>query len=875
MTNISQYAKSTSSRHFKLLFLTASLASLLGCQTTHSPEQSLKSFDLTDSPISANTAYQQQVADNNNRYQQLFTKTDSADENAKNTLLNALNTHLSSNHVAISQTRMHETPFFEPNSVDAESQNSFISILEGSLSALELFKLRNVIFGEVDFSDEDDYEDDEYDYEDDVAADIKEIYEETVYEKALYEEELDSDDDAYDNSDDEESITYYGDEEKFAGPTYRTEDDYLLDGDALYLNYIDEKQGSLPTPNYKVTRVEGLSASSYDDSNLVVSYLDDIYSCAVDFSYDLDIILETEPGTKHDDEGIKALEATFQECLNEVSKDEPEILALSNVYQRQYVKLENACVDRFTKQTSDYLVSDRSNDKDLKTYYNTWRSYNACDYSVFLLNDLEPVTYISYGWPQYFLDYKQQIVQCTDEMIASEDEAARKGITYKNNPQHYLDINEDFIECKQLALDEKTKYEIENDLVEELTYGNDDYDYGDYDYEEESEYEKQQRVEAIQKAVAMMQITPAQIEANNFYYYQYLTLNQLSAYDAKQKKYNSVYSFDYASPSSYTSVQLPLGIDFKQGSMTLDPSAILPFVALMAPENTPLPDEMVSTTVAFGLPEELSRNFPLEVVYDALITAINHSLTELDSSNFTALDISQDPFAKELGARRAVKVNLDAYQSGKMFGVIVKHMANSLQTHVTNHPEAYEHPEDIVDRLEQWQELSVTFLTDDIGRMTQTLETFLPITFNKINTYYLDSSNRLIGKQVSTAIGSDLAGRNHTTTTQTRFDSGLKQSPLASLFEQSFGQPFTQNNIKSVDGNAWLKNIKDREKSIETAREARSGYGYYNRDTNSYQAYDDDYYQSQIRIIDSGNVNDYLDDESSMEDYLPDEDQMY
>lgn len=608
---------------------------------------------------------------------------------------------------------------------------------------------------------------------------------------------------------------------------------------------------------------------------LVIDYVDDVFGCVLDYSYDLDLILEENAATASDDPQITALHQEYSDCITEVKQAEPELMVLANIYQRQYLKRENTCVNHFDKQTSDYLNSDRSENDDLQSYYNIWENYSVCDYSVYLLSDLEPVTYLSKGWPQYFLDFKQQRVHCADQMLAAEEAADRNGIRYDNNPAHFLQITENFNQCEVQALRSKTEYEVTNNLIDNLRHDDDFNSYIDYDYEEIEAYEKQQQLTELNEAIEMIQITPAQVEANNFYYYQYLTLNQISAYDVTQKKFNSVYSFDYVSPSSYTSIQLPLGIDFKQGKMILDPSALLPLVALSIPESAPLPEDMTTTTVAFGLPEEIQKSFSSEVIYDALISAIAYSLTELDSSNFTMTDFSQDDFAKQLGARTVVKVNLDAYQSGKMLGVIFKHMINTLQTHVEAHPEAYQDPDDIAQRLENIQALSTTFLTDDAGRMLQTLETFLPITFNKINRFYLDADNQLLGKQVSMAIGSDLAGRTHNSITQTRYDAkSFEQNSLEPLFIQSFGMPFSENsNLKPLDGNEWLQNTKNRQKLLIQAEYARSSYGRYNPETEHFEEYDepDSFnndqpekidgmdnmdYEPKISIVESGNVND-------------------
>src|SRR5699024_11016676 len=124
--------------------------------------------------------------------------------------------------------------------------------------------------------------------------------------------------------------------------------------------------------------------------------------------------------------------------------------------------------------------------------------------------------------------------------------------------------------------------------------------------------------------------------------------------------------YDFASPTTYYSIQLPLALDFNRAELTLDPSALLPMVALILPEHAPLPEELEATTVAFKLPEQVVEQVPPKVIYDAFISAISYSLSELEPANFTALDISRDDYAKEVGAHSAVKLNLDSKQTGKL-----------------------------------------------------------------------------------------------------------------------------------------------------------------------------------------------------------------
>ena len=134
---------------------------------------------------------------------------------------------------------------------------------------------------------------------------------------------------------------------------------------------------------------------------------------------------------------------------------------------------------------------------------------------------------------------------------------------------------------------------------------------------------------------------------------------------------------------------MPLALDFNRSELTLDPSALLPLVAIISPEHAPLPEELEATTVAFKLPQDIIDQVPPSVIYDAFISAIGYSLSELETANFTALDISNDAYAKKVGAHSAVKLNLDAKQTGKLLGITLKHMSDTLQEYVDLRPDLY------------------------------------------------------------------------------------------------------------------------------------------------------------------------------------------
>ena len=317
--------------------------------------------------------------------------------------------------------------------------------------------------------------------------------------------------------------------------------------------------------------------------------------------------------------------------------------------------------------------------------------------------------------------------------------------------------------------------------------------------------------------------TPEQVQAMNAYHYQYLTLNSVSHYKPKQKQLQSVYSYDYVAPTIHSSIQLPLALDFDKGAATIDPSALMPILALGNPEHTPLPAQMTAHTVNFGLPEAVTSiaKIPSGVIYDAVIDAVQNSMAELEPEYFSAVDIRDDEFAKEVGADRAVKVYFGSRQSGEMIGKIFKNISRSLQKHIDQNPQDYPDDNVLKAAIAKIELYNKGYQSADVGGLLQLIEAVSPISFNHINYYYLDGSDHLLAKQQRTNIGSDFFGSQNTVLNQTRYDSAsFNKHPLAPLLAQSFGAKAPV----AIDGNAWLAKQRQQKEKLEKARYARYDY---------------------------------------------------
>ncbi|MGP9543834.1 hypothetical protein ACT3QR_02350 [Psychrobacter sp. AOP7-B1-25] len=361
----------------------------------------------------------------------------------------------------------------------------------------------------------------------------------------------------------------------------------------------------------------------------------------------------------------------------------------------------------------------------------------------------------------------------------------------------------------------------------------------------------------VSNILDMFHRTPEQIAAKNAYQYEHLTFNSVSQYRPKQRQIQSVYSYDYATPTISSSIQIPLAFDFNNSNVVVDPSAIMPIVAFVYPENTPLPSQMASHTVSFGLPDSITAQLPPAVLYDAVINAIQSSMAELAPEHFSAVDISGDAFAKEVGATRAVKVYFGSQQSGEMIGKTLKYVTKSLQEYVDANPEKYPDGAALKKALAKVQLYNKGYQSADVGSLLQLIEAIGPISFNQINYYYLDSSDRLLAKQQRANIGGDLMGSTTTVLNQVRYDkASFNHNTLTPLLTESFGPDATP----PIDGNAWIATQRAQKDRLQTARYARYDY----QDSGVEDAYGSDEYgndnDNSADAVDESQVDDAQND---------------
>lgn len=344
--------------------------------------------------------------------------------------------------------------------------------------------------------------------------------------------------------------------------------------------------------------------------------------------------------------------------------------------------------------------------------------------------------------------------------------------------------------------------------------------------------------------------TPEQTEALNAYQYQYLTINSVSHYQPTQKQLQSVYSYDYIAPTIQASVQIPLGLDFKNSRLTIDPSAFMPLMALADPEDTALPDTMATHTVDFGLPESVTSQISSAVLYDAFMAALQDSISELAPDYFSSVTIADDSFAQQVGADKAIKVYFGSQQSGEMVGKMIKYMSQSLQRHVDSNPDQYPDGAALKLAIDKIQQYNKGYQSADVGALLQLVEAVSPFSFHYTNYYYLDRSNQLLAKQQRVNLGSDLLGSTTSVVNQTRYDAAsVQQSRLTPLLQQTFAS----DAPPAIDGNERIMQMRQKKAQLDEARYARYGYEDTSRtDTDEYSSddYDNDSYDNEAYEMD-------------------------
>lgn len=660
---------------------------------------------------------------------------------------------------------------------------------------------------------------------------------------------------------------------------YRSSTDYIYaDSDSMddslselpYLRYDDEQLGR--TPDSTVTRGEGLvfEGDYHTKRSLANSAISGFHSCIVLASYEIDDLVRDEPNISISKQEVKGQLKAISDCQKVFNQSvEDEKLLSGSGYISSDVAHFRGCALNFDKGVRQVLAPNRqtkSYDDDSYAYYNlVYMDYFVCNEVDNFNRALEP-------W-----DYLNQTSEQDLKLIAARKECAlthqagvqklfARGKSYDKNKEEFADNYISYVNCVDGSIKDNTDKDYNpepiNELSEVSVRTSEQYSavhgYGSYDdYEPQSrisswfdayksmkaaqQEERKPRLPAGQmpnifgsvlgSMLNHMKVSPEQVLAQNLYRYNNTALTILSHHRPQQRQSKILYSMDYYSPTAEQSIQLPVLLDFEHSKAKADVAALLPVIAMLTPKHAPLPNELPDQEMTFTLPNDLHNQLPMTVIYDATQKGVLNAFNELDGDQFTAIDISDDKFAKDIGASRAIKVNFDAYGTGQFMGVIIKHIGKALKSYVDAHPEVYEQGDkgdNIKRAIDDLAIINDGYHTRDLGGLMQIIEGVLPVDFHQANYFYLNRQGKIVGMQVIGRFDDAMQQIRVETVGQVRYSNIPFEHPLNDKFANSF------STAGEFDGTVWLSDISQEAKLKKQALEERLSY------EESYDEYGDD-----------------------------------
>lgn len=660
---------------------------------------------------------------------------------------------------------------------------------------------------------------------------------------------------------------------------YRSSTDYIYaDSDSMndslselpYLRYDDEQLGR--TPDSTVTRGEGLvfEGDYHTKRSLANSAISGFHSCIALASYEIDDLVRDEPNISISKQAVKGQLKAISDCQKVFNQSvEDEKLLSGSGYISSDVAHFRGCALNFEKGVRQVLAPNRqtkSYDDDSYAYYNlVYMDYFVCNEVDNFNRALEP-------W-----DYLNQTSEQDLKLIAARKECAlthqagvqklfARGKSYDKNKEEFADNYISYINCVDGSIKDNTDKDYNpepiNELSEVSVRTSEQYSavhgYGSYDdYEPQSrisswfdayksmkaaqQEERKPRLPAGQmpnifgsvlgSMLNHMKVSPEQVLVQNLYRYNNTALTILSHHRPQQRQSKILYSMDYYSPTAEQSIQLPVLLDFEHSKAKADVAALLPVIAMLTPKHAPLPNELPDQEMTFTLPNDLHNQLPMTVIYDATQKGVLNAFNELDGDQFTAIDISDDKFAKDIGASRAIKVNFDAYGTGQFMGVIIKHIGKALKSYVDAHPEAYEQGDkgdNIKRAIDDLAIINDGYHTRDLGGLMQIIEGVLPVDFHQANYFYLNRQGKIVGMQVIGRFDDAMQQIRVETVGQVRYSNMPFEHPLNDKFANSF------STAEEFDGTVWLSDISQEAKLKKQALEERLSY------EESYDEYSDD-----------------------------------
>ena len=624
---------------------------------------------------------------------------------------------------------------------------------------------------------------------------------------------------------------------------YMTISDYLGDdgelGDLPYLRYDDEQHGLTPDT---VTRVVGMSEEYQAVSDEIRMLAYELESHAFTSAYINmgDFVKDTG---RFDQQAFKKYINDFDRSFQAKAN---ALLATAQGYQKQDIRQLQACATTFKQgaiNTAKHIKTADDITNHVDELYSLITSVNACTHAVTgETQALHPYHYISNQTTQQELQQQASAKECATHATTQNQALIQSGKDYIKHADEFNAVHEEYISCYEplveSAMDDDDYYE-----------SHDPYSgvFGSLRaYREMKEQEREQGKTDVQSrdyglssllgGIFKMNQTPEQVTAQNLYQYQHVSVQGLSHHEPSARRSQHLWSIDYDCPTATYSMQLPVRADHAKGELTADVSAVLPLVALISPKHAPLPKDVPDGLMSFALPDELQKQIPTDIIYTAITDGIIAGMDGLNGEKFTPMDISQDVFAKEVGASRAIKVEFGAKEMGKAYAIIAKHVGRDLHAYVDKQPEhcadkVVDHtdtdsnpistPNTVKSIIDNFTILNSSYRTDDVGGLFGAVEGILPFALNTTSYVYLDRQGNIIATQTLSSLDEHISGMTTQSLNQVRYDKGLfDKHALARQFKDAF------TKTTAVDGVALIKQAKKENDQQYEALMARYGYDY-------------------------------------------------
>lgn len=536
---------------------------------------------------------------------------------------------------------------------------------------------------------------------------------------------------------------YQSGEREEESHAFRQVSDYS-DEEGLYLRYYDEVAGTTPTPDYDMTRLDGL-AQGYDLNAPVQRLYRQYRSCVKRASYQYDELVKQNPAISTNHASIQKVGDDLSACISKADTKSQTSLTKLTGYQSQDVQYLRQCVSAYRQDLASALsparTQKRYDGQAYDVYDSVYGHYAVCNMGYVAGYRNEPNWYLHNDITKTQLLLAGEIRQCA---LTTQASKAQIG-DYATAPDAMAENFYGYFGCLDGAIDKvyagdegsatdvlrssapssmaevSEKYELLQEIVtekEQETYGLEEEEQGEYrgflhtlfgTYFDMKKAELAKQDEDKDKKPSLLGIgglygavaseflttlkkTPEQMTARNLYQYDNTRIRVLSHHDPKAHKSQAVLAMDFESPTASQSLKLPMQADFATGEVVVDMSAVLPMMMwVLPPEHMPMPDEFGERlgVTAFKIPAELTDIVPSDVIYRALQQGVVQGLAELNPNIFTAVDIHDDPVAQKLGATRAVKVNFDAKQVGELVSLVSKQLIKELSAYVENNPDVY------------------------------------------------------------------------------------------------------------------------------------------------------------------------------------------